>query len=57
MKNLHFQSLADDGKPFKYTLFVIRVARFLLVQCTKTGQMYQMTNKCTKWPIVVNYFK
>jgi hypothetical protein len=26
-----------------------RVARFLLVHDTKTGKMYQMNSKCTKW--------
>jgi hypothetical protein len=28
-----------------------RFARFFLVQYTKTGKMYQMTPKCTKWPL------
>jgi hypothetical protein len=26
-----------------------RVARFFLVHDTKTGKMYQMNTKCTKW--------
>jgi hypothetical protein len=26
-----------------------RVARFLLVHDTKTGKMFQMSTKCTKW--------
>jgi hypothetical protein len=28
----------------------IRVARFFLVEHTKTGKIYQITIKCTKWP-------
>jgi hypothetical protein len=27
----------------------IRVARFFMVHDTKTGKMYQMNTKCTKW--------
>jgi hypothetical protein len=27
-----------------------RVARFFLVQRTKTRKNYQITTKCTKWP-------
>jgi hypothetical protein len=27
-----------------------RAARFFLVQNTKSGKMYQMATKCSKWP-------
>jgi hypothetical protein len=30
--------------------FSISIARFFLVQLTKTGKNYQMTIKYTKWP-------
>jgi hypothetical protein len=31
-------------------LWVARVARFVLVRHTQTGNMYQITMKYTKWP-------
>jgi hypothetical protein len=30
----------------------LRVARFLLVHDTKTGRMYQINTKCTKWSVL-----
>jgi hypothetical protein len=32
---------------------LIRVARFVLVQHTKTGKIYQITIKYTKWPLPI----
>jgi hypothetical protein len=47
-RNLLFPSL--ESHLVLCTDFAIRVARFLSVQNTKTGKIYQMTLKYTKWP-------
>jgi hypothetical protein len=42
-----WNEISDEGLLF---LLGYRVARFFSVQHTKTGKIYQMTTKCTKWP-------
>jgi hypothetical protein len=44
------ERLCDSGQIFRgFTFLTARVARFLMLQYTKTGKIYQITIKYSKW--------